>query len=849
MWFSLDKKQDNNLADDSVNYNSINYNSSQEMNISKIVINSTNKNDKDSLTETTINDNNVNKDDFYTTDIEFGANGHSDSNDSDTYEEDGLPDDLKEIPKIVREVVTFKDNPEEVCFSLRVIFLSIIFILPGAFLDTMNSYRTTSAAYSIFFVQICSYWFGEWLAKIVPNYSFNVPYFTIGKDFKIVVKFLKVETNPGPWSIKENVLITLAAASGATSNQGTTPISLAEAFYGDRVNPAVAIFFMWCINLSGYALSYLARNFLIYDPQFIWPQALMQTTLFNNMKKQEDVTDDTKSNVVTQKNKTYEKKKRMRWFFLCVIGMCLWEFLPEYVWPMLSSLSFLCWVAPENYVANFVGGGLGGMGLLNVSLDWSNITSSVLLSPYWTICVQFAAFVFGCWVLIPAAKWGKMHSKEFGSKGLMSNSLFLQNGTKYPTSEILIYSKHGSTQQVSLNQTKYEELGPIFIGAQNAWIMFFDYAAFISSFTWIALFGRKQLVANFHKLKVIFKKNSSRKPSDNINLQYSDRLNKIQSKYEEVPFWWFAILMATTFIILIVIFALNEMFIPWWSYFVALGIGSLIVIPLSYLYAISNFQLAIGSFDELIYGSMVENLKTYKHPASASTYGALSGDMWYRAQYILQDQKIGHYMHIPPKYVFLSQILGQIIGVPMNYGTLRWILNNKIDYITGAKTDPLHQWTGQSLTSYNTKAVLMIIVGPTNFFKQGSNKVIPFGFLVGALAPVLIYCLHRKWRKFGFNYWNVTIFCSTMANFYGNMSTGFFTQFAVGSFSMYYLYNFKHTLWKNYNYLTAAAFDTGYNLAVLLIFIIFSSGKIIEMPNWWGNNADSVERCFALNKS
>jgi hypothetical protein len=30
-------------------------------------------------------------------------------------------------------------------------------------------------------------------------------------------------------------------------------------------------------------------------------------------------------------------------------------------------------------------------------------------------------------------------------------------------------------------------------------------------------------------------------------------------------------------------------------------------------------------------------------------------------------------------------------------------------------------------------------------------------------------------------------------------------------------------------------------------FVAFSSGKVITMPNWWGNNAESVERCFALD--
>ena len=47
----------------------------------------------------------------------------------------------------------------------------------------------------------------------------------------------------------------------------------------------------------------------------------------------------------------------------------------------------------------------------------------------------------------------------------MSNSLFLGNGTKYPTTELL-------TPNLRLNETRYEELGPVHLGAQRAWNMF-----------------------------------------------------------------------------------------------------------------------------------------------------------------------------------------------------------------------------------------------------------------------------------------------------------------------------------------------------------------------------------------
>lgn len=90
---------------------------------------------------------------------------------------------------------------------------------------------------------------------------------------------------------------------------------------------------------------------------------------------------------------------------------------------MLGSLALLCWVAPQNKVANFIGGGFGGMGFLNLSLDWSSISSSasLFLTPWWTQVIMFIAFVVNCWVLLPAAKWGNLVKWDHA---LMSNRVF-----------------------------------------------------------------------------------------------------------------------------------------------------------------------------------------------------------------------------------------------------------------------------------------------------------------------------------------------------------------------------------------------------------------------------------------
>jgi len=140
---------------------------------------------------------------------------------------------------------------------------------------------------------------------------------------------------------------------------------------------------------------------------------LCQTALFETQKKQRE-------------NPSPSSRRQMMVFFIVLVGVFMWQFLPAFVFPMLSSLALLCWVAPGNATANFMGSGLGGMGFLNLSLDWSNIghlgaMGSLFLTPWWTQVIVFVAFVFNCWILIPASKWGGMTE---WNHHLMSNRLY-----------------------------------------------------------------------------------------------------------------------------------------------------------------------------------------------------------------------------------------------------------------------------------------------------------------------------------------------------------------------------------------------------------------------------------------
>lgn len=279
-------------------------------------------------------------------------------------------------------------------------------------------------------------------------------------------------------------------------------------------------------------------------------------------------------------------------FFLTLIGVMIWQFLPEFVFPFLQSLALLCWVAPRNATANFVGGGLGGMGFLNLSLDWSNVgnsnlAGSLFLTPWWTQVIVFMAFAVNCWVLLPLAKWGGLGSWDHH---LMSNRLFTgmlsgdlsflfcsrltskANGTSYPIRDLI-------SPDMSLDEVAYAEHGPVYAGTQLLWALFFDYASYTSAIVWMLLFGYPLIKASAQRWGE--RRRGEKKPS--VNHEYNDQLNVLMRSYSEVPVSWYLVLFIASFTIIITLLANGYMFIPLWTYFVAMATGAIVVVVSSSL--------------------------------------------------------------------------------------------------------------------------------------------------------------------------------------------------------------------------------------------------------------------------
>ncbi|KAL4784655.1 OPT oligopeptide transporter protein-domain-containing protein [Aspergillus varians] len=514
-------------------------------------------------------------------------------------------------------------------------------------------------------------------------------------------------------------------------------------------------------------------------------------------------------------------------FWILLLGTFVWQFLPEYLFPFVASLAPLCWFASRNHTVNFIGAGRGGMGLLNITLNWSNITSVVITYPYSVQVIIFVGFVLTCWILIPIAYFGKLWGSP--TYDIMSNGVFQKNGSAYPFND-LIYLDSNGMQHV--NETKYEEIGLAYSGAQYTWQMFMWVASYMSSYVWCALFlGPK-----------VYKIWKARKQG---GAYHNDRLSQIIQQYPGMTKREWAALTLVPFFTLLGVVVSKTVYMPIWTYFIALGFGAASMLPMSFVYALSGFSIKVGYFNELIYGYMIEAKGSSRHPLGQLAYRIISGNVWYDARIVLEDQKVGHYLHLPPRQVIGIQIIANMLALPVNYGVMRWVLATKFDYISGKKDDPLGQWTGQEFKSYNTAGIQYALVGPRKLFASSFFRPILWGFLAGAAAPAVMWVLHKKFPRARFDLWNTTIFFASAAVFYGNLSTGPFTAFLVGTFTNFYLYRYRRVFWNKWAYISGAALDTGFNANLLFIFIFLGTTGA-KMVYWWGNNADSVERCFAL---
>jgi len=228
----------------------------------------------------------------------------------------------------VRASVSNMDDPEMPTTTFRMWFLGLILVLGGSCLNTFFNFRYPAPSLTPYVVLIIAYPLGKALAYTLPTRTWVLPQILGGWRFTL---------NPGPFNVKEHVLIYMMANVAIGPAYVMNAIVVAERFYGLDFGPGFEILLILATTLTGFGLSGVCRRYLVWPTSMIWPQNLVSCTLLNTLHEEDDTGQKTDIS-------------RYRFFVYALAGTFLWTFFPGLLFISLSFFSWVCWIAPSAYI-------------------------------------------------------------------------------------------------------------------------------------------------------------------------------------------------------------------------------------------------------------------------------------------------------------------------------------------------------------------------------------------------------------------------------------------------------------------------------------------------------------------
>ncbi|KAI9469044.1 MAG: OPT family small oligopeptide transporter [Benjaminiella poitrasii] len=731
---------------------------------------------------------------------------------SSKYEEEDI--DIQ----VVNELATMKDDISLPCFTLRVFLTGIALACLSSSVYQLMVFKPVGIPLTNTFMLMIAYVFCTAWAKYLPSGGW---------------------LNPGPFNIKEHTCIYVIVSAANTSAYATHILSSQNLYYHNAPGPAGSILLLLATQMVGYGIAGQLRHFLVYPANMIWPTSLptvsLLRTLNNNMD--EDGTDMISS------------RWRTRFFFIVFAVTFVYEFIPQYMMPILGGISIVCLVKTNSVWIQRLFGGLSvneGLGILQLSFDWNYLSNlNPLVLPLWVQLNIYSGIAI-LWVLAPTLYYFDVwHAQSFP---FLSNSIFqlLPNGTSvvYPQHRVL-----GSNN--ALNQTALEEVGrPHFSTIVAVQYVFINFAV-TASIMHIALFHGNDIWQGFRSsLQSLLSKVKSNRPVSNDYDQdsHQDPHMRMMAFYPEVPASWYYFVYFGGIGLNIAVAYMNSSQLPWWGVVLAILMSTVLSLPLNMITAITGSGFGLNVLAEMICGFVLPGLPVANMYFKTLGYNTLS-----QAGTMASDLKIGHYLKVPPKAIFLNQMLGTCIGCIFNYIVNHSIVNSQRDILLDPTGNNI--WNGATPQTINSAAITWGAIGPMNMFGPGSNYyIVLWAFLIGFLLPVPCWLLHRYYPKTKFfRHVNTPMILVGLTIVPGAATSWITVSFIIVLVSQYYIKRHHRAWFVKYNYLISTALDSGTSLMVFIIAMSLyggASGKSYHFPSWWGNRTDLkyIDYCCATCK-
>ncbi|XP_037480202.1 oligopeptide transporter 4-like isoform X1 [Triticum dicoccoides] len=697
----------------------------------------------------------------------------------------------------VRLTVPRGDDPTLPVWTFRMWSMGLLSCALMSFLNQFFSYRTEPLIVTQITVQVASLPMGHILARVLPRRMFRAPAMLGGGEWTL---------NPGPFNMKEHVLISIFANAGYAFGNGHAYavgiVDIIRAFYGRSISFLAAWLLITTTQVLGYGWAGLMRKYVVEPAHMWWPGTLVQVSLFRALHEKEESPKDS------------WQISRSKFFLVALICSFAWYVVPGYLFPTLTSISWVCWVFPKSVTAQQLGSGLKGLGLGAFTLDWSAVSSflfSPLISPFFATANIFVGYFLFLYVFVPTAYWG-MNLYNAKTFPIFSSHLFMSNGSAYQITDIV-------NQKFQLDTDAYAKLGRINLSTFFALAYGLNFATIASTITHVGIFYGKEI---YHRFRA-------------SQTEVPDIHTKLMRKYDDIPAWWFYSLMVLSMTVsLILCTALKDQVqLPWWGLLFACGMAFVFTLPISIITATTNQTPGLNVITEYAMGLIMPGYPVAN--VCFKVYGYMS---MLQAVAFLSDFKLGHYMKIPPRSMFIVQFAGTLVAGTVNLSTAWWLLGSVENICQDQLLSPDSPWTCPGDRVFFDASVIWGLVGPKRIFgTHGNYEAVNWFFLIGAAGPVIVYIFHRifpsqKWILMI----NLPVLIGATAQMPAATAVNYNSWLLIGTIFNLFVFRYRKTWWQRYNYILSGALDAGVAfMAVLLYFTLTMENRTVD---WWGTGGE-----------
>ncbi|KAH6595228.1 hypothetical protein BASA50_006021 [Batrachochytrium salamandrivorans] len=371
------------------------------------------------------------------------------------------------------------------------------------------------------------------------------------------------------------------------------------------------------------------------------------------------------------------------------------------------------------------------------------------------------------------------------------------------SSTLGIYSSSGNGIQAvrlydrttfELNTTAYDLVKPIYLTEMFAVQYAISFFSLTCSLTHVALWYHKDII---RQTKEMIMREKDKTP---------DIHNQLMRAYPDIPEWMYLGWLAIWLVVMVFVGIFTPFRLPWWGTIFGLVLAFVFLIPYGIIQGSSGQQLGLNIITELLMGLIIPG-----QTVAVMTFKSYSYNIMIQALSLTYDLKVGHYLHINPVHMVISQLWGTIIGAVCNTAAV-WIA---IAYFPLDSED----WMYPAHTTFFNAGAIWGAIGPARFFGPSSPYFsLNLGYLFGLILPVLPWLANRFMPH---PYWRFIHF-PIMS---GVASTGGIQSYLVSGviiafIFMYYMFTYKHAWWTKYNYVLGSALDAGSSVSILIATIV-----------------------------